>query len=123
MGPEYDEYCDNRFLDAREFGRCKVDRRVLGEVINGGSGGWFGFEEGEVTAGGDEGGGDDVSSGGGITAAILLMFPRLSLVHPWTGLRSTLLCCWDDVAKAGDSLASKPQIPADMATRTGAKAR
>lgn len=39
VGPEYVEYCDNRFLEAREFGRCKVDLRVLGEVISWGSGG------------------------------------------------------------------------------------
>jgi len=38
-GTECCEYCDNRFLDAFELGRCRVDRQEGGDVIKGGNGG------------------------------------------------------------------------------------
>jgi hypothetical protein len=70
-GTEWFEYCDSRFLDAYEFGRCKVDRRAGGDVISGGNGGWLGFEEGEETGDGEVAGEVvDVSSVGDTTAAI-----------------------------------------------------
>ena len=47
------EYCDNLFLEACDIGRGNVDLREGGDVMSGGSGGWFALEEGEVTAGGD----------------------------------------------------------------------
>jgi hypothetical protein len=40
-------------LDACDIGRGSVLLRVGGEVINGGSGGWLGFEDGDEIAGGD----------------------------------------------------------------------
>lgn len=35
------------------MGRGSADLRDGGEVMRGGNGGWFGFEDGEETAGGD----------------------------------------------------------------------
>jgi len=70
-GAECVEYCDNLFLDACEVGRCKFDRRAGGDVISGGNGGWFGFEDGEETGDGEVGG-DTVSSVGDMTAAIFV---------------------------------------------------
>lgn len=40
-------------MDAWDIGRGRVLRRVGGEVINGGRGGWLGLDDGEDTAGGD----------------------------------------------------------------------
>lgn len=48
-----------------------MERRVVGEVINGGKGGWFGFDEGDEIGEGDVAGDIVVSSVGDITAAIL----------------------------------------------------
>lgn len=51
------EYCESLFFDAWESGRCRLERRAGGEVISGGSGGWFGFGDNDVGAGeldGDE---------------------------------------------------------------------
>jgi hypothetical protein len=47
------EYCDSRARDAWERGRWALVRRVAdgGDVINGGRGGWSGFDIGEVTPG------------------------------------------------------------------------
>ncbi|RYC61920.1 hypothetical protein CHU98_g4311 [Xylaria longipes] len=50
------EYWDSLFLDTCDIGRGIVDRREGGDVMRGGSEGWFGFAEGEcdnTTAGGD----------------------------------------------------------------------
>lgn len=50
------EYWDSLFLDRCDIGRGIVDRREGGDVIKGGSEGWFGFAEGDcdnTTAGGD----------------------------------------------------------------------
>jgi hypothetical protein len=68
-GAEYVEYWDNLFLDACEVGRCRFDRRVGGDVIRGGNGGWFGLEDGEDMGDGEVAG-DTVSSVGDMTAAI-----------------------------------------------------
>ncbi len=73
-GTEFAEYCDNLFFEACERGRCRFDRRVGGDVINGGKGGWFGFEEGEVAGEGECAGDTEVSSVGDITAAIFVGF-------------------------------------------------
>jgi hypothetical protein len=70
-GIELTEYCDNLFFDACEVGRCRVDRREGGDVISGGNGGWFGFEDGEDTGDGEDAG-ETVSSVGDMTAAILV---------------------------------------------------
>lgn len=51
------EYCESLFFDAWESGRCRLERRAGGEVISGGSGGWFGFGDNDAGAGevdGDE---------------------------------------------------------------------
>jgi len=69
-GMELVEYCDNLFFDACEVGLCKVDRRAGGDVISGGKGGWFGFEDGEETGDGEVAG-ETVSIVGDMTAAIL----------------------------------------------------
>lgn len=66
-GIEPVEYCDSLFLEACDIGRGSVDLREGGEVINGGSGGWFALDDGEVTAGGEVAG-DEL---GDITAVIL----------------------------------------------------
>jgi hypothetical protein len=52
-------------------GLCKFDRRAGGDVIRGGNGGWFGFEEGEETGEGEVAG-DTASSVGDMTAAIFM---------------------------------------------------
>jgi hypothetical protein len=53
------------------LGRCRVDRRLVGDVIRGGNGGWFGFEDGEEIGDGEVAGDDVVSSVGDMTAVIL----------------------------------------------------
>lgn len=68
-GIEFTEYCDNLFFDACEVGLCRVDRREGGDVINGGNGGWLGFEDGEDTGEGEVAG-ETVSSVGDMTTAI-----------------------------------------------------
>lgn len=59
------EYCESLFFDAWESGRCKFERRDWGEVINGGSGGWFGFAGDDTGA--EELAGDEVAD---MTSAI-----------------------------------------------------
>jgi hypothetical protein len=83
-GMELVEYCDNLFFDAYEVGRCKIDRREGGDVISGGNGGWFGFEDGEDT-GDEEVAGETVSIVGDMTAAILVGRPLGSSI---TGAKS-----------------------------------
>lgn len=70
-GMEFTEYCDNLFFDACEVGRCRLVRREGGDVINGGNGGWLGFEDGEDTGDGEVAG-ETVSSAGDMTTAILV---------------------------------------------------
>ena len=40
-GPEVFEYCESRFFDAWEAGRWRFVRLGAGDVMRGGSGGWF----------------------------------------------------------------------------------
>ncbi|KAF7561825.1 hypothetical protein G7046_g2309 [Stylonectria norvegica] len=50
-GSEPVEYCDSLFLEACDIGRDRVLLRDCGDVINGGSGGWFEFGGEEDAAG------------------------------------------------------------------------
>lgn len=71
-GPEYAEYCESRFLDANDEGRCNVALPVVGDVIRGGRGGWFGFDEGDESGDWEEVCGEEVSIVGDMTAAIFV---------------------------------------------------
>jgi len=53
------------------MGRCRFDRRAGGDVISGGNGGWFGFEEGDDTGDGEVAGEAEVSIVGDMTAAMI----------------------------------------------------
>ena len=44
----------------------------MGDVISGGKGGWFGFEDGDESGGGEVACGDVVSKVGDMTAAIFM---------------------------------------------------
>lgn len=74
-------------------------------MIKGGNGGWFGFEDGEETGDGEVAG-DVVSNGGDMTAAMLKGWDVATFVEGIFVLTKIVFVG----AKAGDSLASKPQI-------------
>lgn len=92
------------------MGRWRVDRRLDGEVISGGNGGWFGFEDGEEIGDGEVAGDDAVSNVGDMTAVIL----KGGLSQPVPRTFCVEYVCLFGYAKAGDSLASKPQIAPKM---------
>lgn len=76
QGIELVEYCDSLFIEACEAGCCRFGRfggaAAGGDVIKGGNGGWFGFDDGEDNGEGDIGEEVAASSIGDMTAAILV---------------------------------------------------
>ena len=113
-GAEYVEYCDSLPLDACEVGRCKFDRRAGGDVISGGSGGWFGFEAGEET-GVVEDGDDTASIAGDITAVIFAVVCVWSL---YNGVKSRYQLDLFRSRTNWRKLASKPWIAPGVDART-----
>jgi hypothetical protein len=68
------------------MGRGKVVRREGGEVIRGGSGGWFGLDPGDEMAGGEVAGDDD---GDMIAAIFVILFGKRRKFRRWYVLEQT----------------------------------
>jgi hypothetical protein len=88
-GAEPVEYCESRFFEACDIGLGRVDRRVGGDVMSGGSAGWFAFDPGEGAAAGGDVAGDDVDA-----MVVVIVRQRSALRRLCTRQFQMALECW-----------------------------